>query len=79
MIHDLLFGLIVSNYKGKSEILNVFKMYIKEINYKILLVDASMLVSTVLLEKVFSSTNQTNNILILIGLVYLTPYLVFSI
>ncbi len=79
LIHDLLFGLIISNYKGNSEILNVFKMYIKEISYKILLVDASMLVSTVLLEKVFSSTNQTNNILILIGLVYLTPYLVFSI
>ncbi len=79
MIHDSLFGLFVSNYKGKSEIMNVFKMYIKEINYKILLVDASMLISTVLLEKVFSFTNQQNNILILIGLVYLTPYLVFSI
>ena len=79
MIHDSLFGLIVSNYKGNSEILNVLKMYIKEINYRILLVDALMLVSTVLLEKAFSYTNQTNNILILIGLVYLTPYLVFSI
>ena len=78
LIHDSLFGLIISNYTGNSEILKVFKMYIKEINYKILLVDASMLVSTVLLERLFSSTNQTNNILILIGLVYLTPYLVFS-
>jgi hypothetical protein len=79
LVHDSLFGLLVTNYKGNSEILNIFKMYIKEINYKILFVDASMLVSTVLLEKVFSSTTQTNNILILIGLVYLTPYLVYSI
>ena len=79
MIHDSLFGLIVTNYKGKSEILNVFKMYIKEINYRILLVDALMLISTVLLEKVFSSMNKNTNIITLILLVYITPYLLFSI
>ena len=79
LIHDSLFALFINNYKGKSDILNVFKMYIKEINYRILIVDAMMLVSTVLLEKVFSSINQTNNIISLIVLVYITPYLLFSI
>jgi len=79
LIHDFFFALFVNNYKGKSEILNVFKMYIKEISYRILLVDAMMLVSTVLLEKVLSSMNQTTNIITLIVLVYITPYLLFSI
>jgi len=79
LIHDGLFALFVNNYKGKSDILNVFKMYIKEISYRILLVDAMMLVSTVLLEKLFSSMNQHTNIITLIVLVYITPYLLFSI
>lgn len=79
LVHDALFGLIVTNYKGNSPILNVFKLYIKQVKYKILLIDALMLISTVLLEKVYSSLNQKNNILLLIGLGYITPYLLFSI
>jgi len=79
LVHDLLFGLILSNYKGNSPILNVFKMYIKEINYTILIVDALMLISTVLFQKWFFSMNQTTNIIILIVLCYVMPYLVFSI
>jgi hypothetical protein len=79
MVHDLLFGLIISNYKGKSPILNVFQLYIKDIGYKILLYDAAMVISTVLFQKWFSTMNQQNNIILLIVLSYFTPYLVFSI
>ncbi len=79
LVHDLLFGLIISNYKGKSPFLNVFKLYIKEVSYKILIFDALMIVSTVLFQKWFSTMNQQNNIILLIVLSYLTPYLVFSI
>ena len=79
MVHDLLFGLIVSNYKGKSPFLNVFKLYIKEVSYKILIFDALMIISTVLFQKWFSTLNQQNNIILLIVLSYLTPYLVFSV
>jgi hypothetical protein len=78
-VHDLLFGLIVSNYKGKSPFLNVFKLYIKEVSYKILLFDAAMVICTVLFQKGYSIMNQQNNIILLIVLSYLTPYLVFSI
>jgi len=79
LVHDLLFGLIVSNYKGKSPFLNVFKLYIKEVSYKILIFDALMIISTVLFQKWFSTINQQNNIILLIVLSYLTPYLVFSV
>jgi hypothetical protein len=79
IVHDLLFGLIVSNYNGKSPFLNVFKLYIKEVSYKILIFDALMIISTVLFQKWFSTINQQNNIILLIVLSYLTPYFVFSI
>jgi hypothetical protein len=77
--HDTLFGLFINNYKGNSPILNVFKLYAKEVGYKILIFDALMLISTVLLEKYLSQFNKTYNIILLIVLVYITPYLVFSI
>ena len=78
-IHDLLFGLFISFYKGKSPFLNVFKLYIKEVGYKILLFDATMVISTVLFQKWFSTMNSQNNIILLIILSYITPYLVFSV
>ena len=78
-IHDLLFGFFISIYKGNSAFLNVFKLYIKEVGYKILLFDAAMVVSTVLFQKLFSTMNLQNNIILLIVLSYITPYLVFSI
>lgn len=78
-VHDLLFGLFVNNYNGKSPFLNVFKLYIKEVGYKILIFDAVMVISTVLFQKWFSTINKENNIIILIILSYVTPYLVFSI
>jgi hypothetical protein len=77
--HDSLFGLFINNYKGNSPILNVFKLYAKEVGYKILIVDALMLISTVLIEKYLSSMSKTFNIITLIVLVYITPYLIFSI
>ena len=77
--HDILFGLFINNYKGNSPILNVFKLYAKEVGYKILIFDALMLISTVLIEKYLSHFNKTYNSILLIVLVYITPYLVFSI
>lgn len=79
LTHDLLFGLFVNNYKGNSEFLNVFKLYIKEVGFKILIFDALMVISTVLFQNLLLTMNQTTNIILLIVLLYLTPYLVFSI
>jgi hypothetical protein len=77
--HDVLFALFINNYKGNSPFINVFKLYAKEVGYKILIVDALMLISTVLIEKYLSSMSKTFNIITLIILVYITPYLIFSI
>ena len=79
IIHDIIFGLLINNYKGNSPILNVFKLYAKEVGYKILVFDALMLISTVLIEKYLSSMSKTFNVILLIVLVYITPYLIFSL
>jgi len=77
LTHDLLFGAFIQQYTGKSSILNVFKGYAKEHGASILLADATMIVSTVLLERIFSMF-QYNEILSVL-LVYLVPYFLFSV
>ena len=81
VVHDLLFAYAISLFnKEKSPIIDVFKLYIRENKAKILLADASMVVSTILLEKfLFTNLNKTSNLIALIALVYATPYIVFSV
>ena len=77
LIHDVLFGAFIQQYTGKSRILNVFKGYAKEHGATILLADATMIVSTVLLERIFSMVKYNEILSVL--LVYLVPYFVFSV
>ena len=78
LVHDLLFGLIVNQYKGKSDIINVFKSYIKEVGPIILAADAAMVLSTALLQKVLEPYKEAN-IVLLIVLTYLAPYFIYSV
>jgi hypothetical protein len=75
--HDLLFGFLVSRYQGNSPFIGVFKQYVQEIGPRILLVDASMMISTVLFRELFS-LSAYNDVWAVV-LVYLMPYLVFSV
>ena len=77
LTHDLLFGAFIQKYTGKSPILNVFKGYAKEHGTSILLADACMILSTVLLEQVFSMSGYNEILFVLF--VYLVPYFVFSV
>jgi hypothetical protein len=76
MTHDLLFGLFINQYKGKSEILNVFKKYASDLGVWILIGDAAMMILTTILQKVLA---PYNNIVLTIILLYLTPYFLFSV
>jgi len=76
--HDLLFGLLVGRFRGKSEIITVFKNYIKEAGPSILAADAAMVLSTAILQKVLESYKDAN-IVLLIVLTYLVPYFVHSV
>ena len=77
MTHDVLFGVFIHRYQGSSPILNVFKGYVKEHGAYILLADAAMILSTVVLERFFSMSRY--NEILSVGLVYLVPYLVYSV
>ena len=50
LIHDLLFAFLIINYpKNNNNMIDLFKSYINENDWKILLVDASMMILSVLL------------------------------
>ena len=77
LTHDLIFGVLVNRYQGDSPFINVFKQYIKDIGARILLIDALMILSTVLLQRVFAKSKHNDVWAVL--LVYIMPYLVFSV
>ena len=77
LTHDLLFGAFIQQYHGTSPIFNVFKGYTKENGANILVADAILVLSTLLLEQVFSMTRY--NDILTIFFVYLVPYFVYSV
>lgn len=78
--HDLLFASFF-NYipRGKSDILDTFKDYAKEFGPIILLADATMMVSTVILGSLLASLSANLNMVILIISLYIVPYFLYSI
>ena len=80
VIHDVLFYLFFTGIpRNKSAILDVFKDYANEVGIKILFVDGLMMVSTVLLASYLATLNTNSNIIILIVLLYILPYVLYSI
>jgi uncharacterized protein YacL len=80
LTHDLLFAKLFYSFPRKvSAVLDVFKDYANEMGTKILLADAQMVTSTALLASLLSNMNQNSNIILLIFLMYITPYFLFSV
>jgi len=80
LIHDLLFAQFFNWIpRGKSQILDTFKDYAKELGPVILLADSAMIVSTVLIGSFLKSFSESNNAILLIVLLYLVPYFLYSI
>jgi hypothetical protein len=80
VVHDISFyqlTFLIPN--GKSDFMDTFQEYIQESGYPILFADASMVISTIVLSSFFSSLSYNTNIIIFIVLIYLIPYLVFSV
>jgi hypothetical protein len=78
LTHDSIFGVLVTQFKGRSDILQVFKDYAKEMGFKILMADAIMMISTTLLHNILQHYKE-ENIVLAIVLLYVTPYLLFSV
>lgn len=78
--HDLLFSFLLSFIpRGKSEILDVFKSYVKEVGPKILLADSAMMIFTILLANQLVNLSTNSNIILLIISLYVLPYILYSI
>ena len=78
--HDLLFAVFFNGVpRNKSRILDVFKDYAQEGGFKILGVDAIMMISTVLLGSYLATWNTNSMIILSIVCMYILPYLLYSI
>lgn len=78
--HDLLFAILFNSIpRGNSNILDVFKDYALEVGFKILLIDAAMMISTIILSSYLSKFNSNTIIILFIIILYISPYLLYSI
>ena len=58
---------------------DTFKDYAKELGFIILLADATMIISSILLGSLLASLSLNSNIVILIVLLYIIPYMLYSL
>lgn len=80
ILHDLLFSVMfISIPRGKSNIIDTFKDYANELGFIILLADALMIISSILLGSLLSSLSLNLNIVLLIVLLYIIPYMLYSL
>ena len=61
-----------------NNMLDLFKDYAEEVGYKAILGDSFMLVIAFLASYYFTTFNLHSNLLILIALVYLIPYVIYT-
>ena len=78
LIHDLTFGFFINKNKPKSGISKLFFDYAKEVQWKILVVDAMMLVATILSFNYLKSIDARYLGLLGSSLSYIGLYIVYS-
>lgn len=79
VIHDVSFFMFFTSIPRKvNNMLDLFKDYADEVSYKAILGDSFMLVIAFLASYYFTTFNLHSNLLILIGLVYLIPYIIYT-
>jgi hypothetical protein len=79
MIHDILFYFLFSIIPtGKNKMIDVFKKYGKEVGYKAILADSSMMIIAGITASILSGFNLNTNLIILILTVYIIPYAIYT-
>jgi len=77
VIHDILFYLFfLSVPRGYNAMLDFFKDYAKEVKLGAISSDSCMMIIACIMSSQFASYNLNTNLIILIVLLYLTPYLI---
>lgn len=79
LVHDLLLALVIKGYPARSNrMMDVFKMYVNENGFKILLVDATMMILSALFIYYFVSLDNITIYTILAFSLYFAQYLIYS-
>jgi uncharacterized protein YacL len=79
VLHDILFYIFFSLVpKGSNQMMDTFKAYGKEVSFYAILADSCMMVSTCLLSSYLSSWTTNSNIVLLIFVLYMFPYTLYT-
>ena len=82
VIHDLLFSVVIKSYPAKSnKMMDLFKGYVNENSWKILLVDASMMILSVIIIWIFANYKVVDTAIIYTLLafsLYFAQFLIYS-
>jgi len=79
LVHDISFGCFVNKVETESKILTLFKNYANELGTNILIVDAFMLVSTLILSHFFSKVLCfSTSIILSITVFYIGLFMIYS-
>ena len=80
IVHDTLFYLFCLSVKrGTSVILDIFKDYGKEKGSGAIIADSLMIISSILIATYLKGMTLNSNIIILIAVVYLIPYMIYTV
>jgi hypothetical protein len=78
-VHDILFYAIFKSVpRGMNNMLDTFKDYANEVSYKAVLSDGGMIIMATLVGSYLAGRNLNFNIIFLILLLYLMPYLLYN-
>lgn len=79
IIHDVLFYLFFNSLpQGKNNMMDLFKDYAKEVSGGAIAGDSFMIIIATLASMYFANTNTNTNIISLIVMVYLVPYILYT-
>jgi len=79
IVHDILFYFLFTIIPtGKNKMIDVFKKYGKEVGYKAILADSSMMIIAGITASILSGFNLNTNLIILILTVYIIPYAIYT-
>ena len=79
IIHDIIFFIFFSNIpKGTNKMLDLFKDYAKEVGYNAILGDSLMIVIAILCSVYFLNKSINFNLISLIIMTYMIPYIIYT-
>jgi len=77
--HDILFYIFFTNVpRGLNKMIDTFKDYAKEASYRAILADSGMMIMASLLAFYLVNQSTNTNIIVLIVILYLLPYLLYN-